>query len=135
MPLPYESAITGFTDLISEFITDDDLKNKLDFEAQKLKFELDKELLKTTTSPKIDALVKLLIATRDIIIPMLRPVGSIAMAGFGAYCATHDVVLSDTLQTLLFGAPLAYGASRHSDKANAHKTERARLDLNGEDFD
>lgn len=136
MSLPYENAISGITDLISEFITDDDLRAKLDFEAEKLRFELDKVLLNTTTSPKMDAFIKLLIATRDIILPMIRPIGSLLMALFGAYCVTEGIQLSEPIQYALFGAPLAYGASRHTDKANQHKTNRARLNsVTDEDFD
>ncbi len=38
MPAPYESAITSTFGFLSELVTDDDLKNKLDFEKEKLKF-------------------------------------------------------------------------------------------------
>lgn len=116
MSAPYEKAIEGFTGLVSEWITDDDLRAKLDFEGEKLRFELDKVLLSTTTHPRVDALVKILIALRDIVIPMLRPVGSMALAAFGAYCLSNDIELSDTLQVVLFGAPVGWGVSRHVEK-------------------
>lgn len=125
---PYEQAISGITDLISEFITDDDLRAKLDFETEKLKFELDKVLLSTTTTPRMDAFIKLLIATRDIIIPLFRPVGSVAMACFGAYCVVNDIVIPDAIQMALFGSPLAYGASRHQAKKDSQKTERVKIE-------
>ena len=127
--LPYESVINGFTGLISEFITDDDLKNKLDFEAKKLKFELDKTLLQTNTTPNVDAFVKIMIAMRDIIIPMFRPVGSAVMSCFGAYCIYAGIVLPESIQYLLFGSPLAYGVSRHLDKGNKQKTKREAIRL------
>ncbi len=123
----YEKAIEGITNLISEYITDDDLVAKLNFETEKLKFELDKALLSTTTTPRMDAFVKLLIATRDIIIPLLRPLGSLAMACFAAYCAYKHIQLPEAIQYALFGAPLAYGTSRHANKKDEQKTQRAKI--------
>ncbi len=123
----YEKAIEGITGLFSELITDDDLRSKLDFETDKLRFELDKELLKTTTSPNMDAFIKLMIAMRDIIIPLVRPLGSLAMALFGAWCIKNNIELSEPIQYALFGAPLAYGASRHTEKANKEKTIRRKV--------
>lgn len=134
----YDAALKSFANLASELVTDDDLKAKLDFEAEKLKFELDKVLLQTTTTPKTDAFVKILIAVRDVVIPLLRPVGSLLMALFGAYCVTNGIELSETIQVALFGSPLAYGVSRHSAKKDEQLTERLKLkrsNLDGEDFD
>jgi len=131
----YEKAIEGITGLFSELITDDDLRAKLDFETEKLRFELDKVLLKTTTTPNMDAFVKLLIATRDIIIPLIRPLGSLLMALFGAWCISEGIELSEPIQYALFGAPLAYGASRHADKANKEKTRRREIQAKNDDDD
>lgn len=125
---PYEQAISGITNLISEFISDDDLRAKLDFETEKLKFELDKVLLSTTTTPRMDAFIKLLIATRDIIIPLFRPAGSMAMACFGAYCVINNIIIPEVIQVALFGSPLAYGASRHQSKKDNQKTERVKIE-------
>ncbi len=130
----YEKAIEGITSLLSEVIDDGDMRAKLDFEIEKLKFELDKALLSSTTTPKIDATVKLLIATRDIIIPMLRPVGSFAMAGFGAYCISEGIELSEPIQIALFGAPIGYGASRHAAKKDEQRTERAKVKVDWDDI-
>lgn len=127
MSAPYESSLNGFFSLVSEWIDDDDLRAKLEFEKEKLKFELDKTLLGTSTTPKVDAFVKLLIATRDIIIPMMRPVGSLALAGFAAYCAANDIMLPDYVQVMLYGAPVGYGVSRHNDKKEKEKTKRAKI--------
>ncbi len=124
----YEKAIEGITNLISEYITDDDLIAKLDFEKEKLKFELDKMLLNTNTTPRMDAFIKLLVATRDIIIPLIRPLGSLMLAGFGAWCVSNGIELSEPVQYALFGAPLAYGTSRHIDKGNKEKTRRAEIE-------
>ena len=135
MKAPYESAVEGFFGVVSEFITDDDKIAELRFESDKLKFELDKVLLNTTTHPKVDALVKLLIATRDIIIPMLRPVGSIAMAGFGAYCIDKGIELSPTMQAVLFGAPVAWGTSRHIEKGKQKQRNNTSEDENADIWD
>jgi len=137
MPAPYESAITSTFSFLSELVTDEDLKAKLEFEEAKLRFELDKTLLSTTTSPGMDSFVKLMIATRDIIIPLFRPLGSLLMAGFAAYCIAKGIMLPEYIQTMLFGAPLAYGTSRHVDKGNQQKIERSKIKSSeyDEDFD
>ena len=123
----YGEAIEGITNLISEFITDDDLRAKLDFETKKLEFELDKVLLSTTTTPRMDAFVKLLVATRDIIIPLIRPIASVAMACFAAYCTTENIPLPSYVQEALFGAPVLYGTSRHIAKKEEQKTKRVAI--------
>lgn len=115
------------TDLISEFIEDPDKRNAISLEMAKLEHAIDVALLNTKTSPFVDGLVKILIATRDIIIPMLRPLGSFAMAGFGAYCAAEGIELPEYIQAALFGAPVAWGASRHAGKREAEKTQRAAI--------
>ncbi len=135
----YDKAIEGITSLFSELITDDDLLAKLQFETDKLQFELDKALLQTTTTPRTDAFVKLMIATRDIIIPLFRPIGAMMMSMFGAWCISEGIVLSEGVQIALFGSPLAYGASRHNAKKDEQKTERAKVlrgaKVTDEDFD
>ncbi len=135
----YEKAITGITDLVSEFITDDDLQAKLDFKVEKLRFELDKELLKSKTTPKVDALVKFMIALRDIILPLFRPLGSVALAGFGAYCVVEGIYLPEYIQVALFGSPLAYGAARGADKKRVEQTKQIQAqyepELKDDDFD
>ena len=123
----YADAIKGFTDLVSEWIEDKDLKSKLEFEGKKLEFELDKLLLTTKTTPKTDATIKIMLASRDIVIPMFRPVGAVLLAAFGAYCTTKGIVLPEYVQAMLFGSPLAYGASRHSSKKDEQKTKRVEI--------
>lgn len=137
------SAVANFgsevTGLIDQFVEDKDLKNKLTHELQikmlTLKHTLDMALIQTKTTPKVDAFVKILFAIKDIIIPLFRPVGSIALAAFGGYCMTNGVELSDTLQIALFGQTGLYGYSRHQDKKQKNQL-KAKLKSEGvEDFD
>lgn len=109
-------AIKSVSDLISEFIEDPDKKAELTV-------KLSEVLLTTTTTPKTDAFVKILLAFRDIIIPMFRPVGSIAMAVFGAWCIKEGVELPEPIQYILFGAPIGWGLSRHGEKKAKAESE------------
>jgi hypothetical protein len=135
MSAPYESAVTSVFSFFSELVTDDDLKAKLVFEEAKLRFALDQILLTTQTTPKVDAAVKVLMALRDIVIPMFRPLGAACMTAFGAYCMMNGIELSEPIQYLLFGAPIGYGVSRHVDKKEQQKTIRAKSRVIDEDFE
>jgi hypothetical protein len=133
MSAPYSKAIEGVTNLLDQFIDDGDLRAKLDFEVQKLKFELDKLLLTTTTTPRTDSFVKILLAFRDIILPMLRPLGAAAMTSFAAYCSLEGIELDSGLQAILYGAFPAWGASRHVNKQNEQKTKQYQSKHNEDD--
>lgn len=126
MSLPYERAITSVSGVLSELITDKDLRAKLEF-------EMAKALLTTTTTPKVDATVKLLMALRDLAIPLFRPVGSVALAAFGAYCVTNGIELPEYISVMLFGAPLGWGMSRHKEKTTAKPKRGANV--TDEDFE
>ena len=62
--MAWSKALNSVTDLISEFIEDPD-------KQAELKYKLSEALLRTTTTPKTDAFVKILIAFRDIILPLI----------------------------------------------------------------
>lgn len=122
MKAPGETAIESITGLISEFITDPD-------KAAEFRFKLDQTLLQTITTPRTDAFVKILIATRDIIIPMIRPLGAAAMTAAGLYFQYKGIEVDTTIEALTVGAFPAWGASRHVNKQTQQReqTERATL--------
>jgi len=124
--MPWESAITGVKDLISEFIVDEDKKNQINYQIQELEFGLRENLLKTTTTPKVDAVVKLMIATKDVVIPMLRPVGAACMTAFGMYCHAKGISMETATQVIMDGAFPAWGASRHVAKKDELKVKKSR---------
>lgn len=124
MKMPWESAIEGITSLISEAITDGDLRAKLQVELEKIRSGITLELLKSKTTPRTDAFVKILIAFRDIVIPLFRPIGSACMFAFGAYCLENNITISEPLQIMLFGAPVGWGYSRHKEKGEKIKRKK-----------
>ena len=95
-----------------KLIEDKDKKTEFAFKTQELTFKTMEVLLQTKTYPFVDALVKLMYAAKVFI----RPIGSLAMAGFAAYCAVNNIELNEVIQTTLFGAPVAWGVSRHVEK-------------------
>ena len=102
--------------IADKLVMDKDKYAELEFKKAENEHDARMALLQVTTTPNIDAFVKLMMAFRDVIIPMFRPVGSIAMAAFGAYAVQNGLDISEPVQIALFGAPLAWGASRHAEK-------------------
>jgi len=140
MSAPYEKAITGITGLFSELIDDDDLRAKLEFETDKLRFELDKVLLSTQTNPYVDGGVKVLIAIRDIIIPMLRPLGAAYITYMGIDMGTAELAADGEVSAFTVGLSAAFpswGVSRHVNKNNEQKTQRVKrgAHVTDEDFE
>lgn len=121
MKMPWTSVIENLSQLASEFIEDPDKKREIDYKIQELAFDLRRSLLNTVTTPKVDAFVKLLIAFRDIILPLLRPVGAACMTAFGMYCHYKGIEVDGAVHAMLDGAFPAWGASRHVHKSNELK--------------
>ena len=127
--MSWSNVFSGVTDLVSEFITDPDKQAEISLKLQELEVEKDNLLLSTSTTPQTDAFVKILIAFKNVIIPMFRPLGSAIMAGFAGYCVLHEIMLPEYIQVMLFGAPVGWGYSRHKGKAKGkHHTKEADQD-------
>lgn len=99
-----------------KLIEDKDKRNEYAFKAMELTNDMALKLLDTKTYPWIDALVKLAYAGEAIVKGLLRPLGSLVLAGFAAYCDIKGIELSGAVETLLYGSPLAWGYSRHQEK-------------------
>jgi hypothetical protein len=110
------AGVVALSNLVSEFIEDPDKKSEIALEFKRLETDLDQALLGTVTTPKTDAFVKVLIAFRDIILPLLRPLGAAAMTGFAAYLTYHEIPIDGAVEAVLYGAFPAWGASRHANK-------------------
>lgn len=121
MKMPWTSLIDGITGLASEWIEDPDKRNEFNFKIRELDFKLRETLLTVKTTPKTDAFVKILIAFRDIILPMMRPIGAAAMTAFGMYCHLKGIDIGETSQVVMDGAFPAWGASRHVHKMKAEQ--------------
>ncbi len=137
MKFPWESAIESVTGLISELTIDDDKQAEIRLELEKVRAGIQKQLLSTTTTPKVDATVKLLIAFKDIVLPLLRPLGAALMTAFGAYCTYKEIPIDGATEAILIGAFPAWGASRHSNKnhSETQRTQRAKDSGWDEDMD
>lgn len=121
------------TSIFDKMVMDKDKYAELQFKRVELTYKLRSDLLKQTTTPKMDAVVKLLVTINDVILPLLRPLGSLALAGFAAYCATNQIDLGETVETMLFGAPLAWGTSRHFNKQESEKTKQVAFEADWDD--
>lgn len=115
------SILTAATTIGDKLIVDQDKKIEFAFKTLELAQRSMEVLLNTKTYPWVDGIVKLLYAIKELIVPMFRPVGSFAMAAFAAYCDIKEIPLSDTVSTILYGAPVAWGTSRHMEKSRKPK--------------
>lgn len=113
------SVLGGIFNIGDKLIEDKDKKNEFAFKALELTNVLAVKLLDTPTYKWVDALVKLSYASEQLVKGLLRPIGSLALAGYAAYCDTHGIQLSETVQVLLYGAPVGWGVSRHAEKRNS----------------
>lgn len=105
------TVLSGLFKLGDKYIEDKDKKAELFTTAMTT-------MLNTTTYKWVDALVKLSYAGEQITKGLLRPLGSFALAGFAMYCQVNSIELDIALQTFLYGAPAAWGTSRHIEKSN-----------------
>lgn len=133
MKMPWTSLIDNISGLASEFIEDPDKRNELMFKVKELEFSLRETLLATKTNPWVDGFVKLLIAFRDIILPMMRPLGAFYLSYMGVDMAQAELAAGGEVSALSAGLAAAFpgwGASRHvnKNKEQEEKTKRHRKD-------
>jgi hypothetical protein len=117
---------TKLIDVIGEVVEDKDKRNELNKEVVDAMFDWQKTMLSTTTTPKVDAFVKLLYAFRDVVIPMLRPVGAAAMTAFGLYAHYKGIQIDPVMHGIVDSAFPGWMASRHVTKAEEAKKEAAK---------
>lgn len=130
MKMPWTSLIDSISGLASEFIEDPDKRNELMFKVQQLEFSLRETLLTTKTNPWVDGFVKILIAFRDIILPMLRPLGAFYLSYMGVDMAQIELAAGDEISTLSAGLATAFpawGASRHVNKNKEQEEQTKRV--------
>lgn len=123
MKMPWTALIDSVSSLASEFIEDKDKLNEINLKIRELESKVTTTLLSTKTTPKADAFVKILIAFRDIVVPLLRPVGASCMTAVGLYCHLNGVEIDGATHAMIDGAFPAWGASRH---VNKHKEEEEK---------
>lgn len=112
------NALTGIMGLADQYILDKDKLIEFRFRALELNIQAQETLLKTNTTPWVDAVVKLMYALNMF----WRPFVGAAMTAFGAYCHYKGIEMDAALHAVFDGAFPAWGASRHMEKIkNADK--------------
>jgi len=111
------SIIPSLIDLGSELIEDKDKRNEYAFKLAELGLDIEKANLTQKTTPKVDAIVKLIYAIK----PLIRPIGGALMTAFGAYCHYKQIPIDPVIHGIFDGALPAYGVSRHTEKAKRAK--------------
>lgn len=113
-------ALTGIVELAKKLIPDKDKLAELEAEVKQAQNALDQLILNTTTTPWVDALVKLLYAAERFI----RPLGAAAMTAFGLYAHLKGLNIDPMTHGLIDGAFPAWGASRHVHQNNRIKKDK-----------
>jgi hypothetical protein len=121
-------------DVIGEGVEDKDKKNQLNKEVLEVTLDWQKTVLSTVTTPKMDAFVKFLYAFRDVILPMLRPVGSAIITGIGLYFHYKGIQIDPVTHGIIDGAFPGWMASRHVEKNKQKEIERETAKRNPGDF-
>ena len=112
--------------ILDQYVEDKDLKAKLGFELSRLQIDMQRTVVTMSTTPTMDAFVKLLYATRDVIIPMLRPLGASLLTGAAVYMEMHHVAMPEWLTAMLGSAFPSWMVSRHLDKRTEKIEETKR---------
>jgi len=113
-------------DVIDQLVEDKDLKLQLTKEMRQLEISSMETLVKTQTTPWVDALVKLMYAS----VALVRPLTSVGVFLFGLAFPEKLSALYEIDQTLgtvagaaVFGSAPAWGISRHLEKKKKSVTK------------
>lgn len=127
--------ISPVTNIADKLILDKDKYAELKFRELELREKRAMKLLTITTTPKIDAVVKILYTIKDVIIPMFRPLGAAAMTAFGVYAHLKGLNIDPVVQGIFDGAFPAWGLSRHVNKQTDSKQNKGRNPVSDADFE
>ncbi len=132
---PYEKVAESALSIIDQFVDDGDL-------ALKLKNELQVMLLTTKTTGFVDGFVKIMFAFRDLILPLLRPLGAFYLTTLGVDMGIAELAAEGNISAMSVGLTAAFPGwmgSRHVDKSNKQKLERDKVlrgaNVTDEDFE
>lgn len=103
--------------LAGELIEDKDKRNEFNMKIAESRDQFNIAVLTMKTTPRIDALVKLLYAFNSL----WRPLGGAIMTGFAIYASIKGIELDPTMNTVLISAFPAWGVSRHVTKNKEKK--------------
>ena len=129
----------GVISIIDQVVEDKDAKRESIKEVVRMTFDFQKAVLQMQTTPKVDAIVKLLYAFRDVVLPMLRPLGSALLSGFTAFAIYKNIPIPPVLDVVMGSAFPSWMVSRHLNKTSELKerelTRRMRGDLTHDEDD
>lgn len=89
----WDTVVESLLALGGKYIDDKTKQMEFATEVAKLGLQTQQVILEDKTSPFVDGLVKLMYASKDVLIPLLRPLGSAALSAFSAYCAYKHIDL------------------------------------------
>ncbi len=127
--------ISPITNIADKLIIDKDKYAEIQLRKIEIKAEARDKLLSITTTPTVDAMVKLAIAMKDVFIPLMRPVISSGMMLFAIYAANKGIELSAPLEAVLVAAFPAWGTARWNEKKDSEKTKRKEMEYTEWDDD
>jgi len=122
------SLISPVTSIADKMVMDKDKYADLQFKKLELKAKARSELLKITTTPNVDAFIKIVMAFNDVILPLLRPLGGALMTAFGAYCLYKGIDINELTQGALVGAFPAWMVDRGIDKHRKGKLRSKEIE-------
>ncbi|MEW8042035.1 MAG: hypothetical protein AB2765_14795 [Candidatus Thiodiazotropha endolucinida] len=125
MKTPYESIESVFTGVIGlgrELITDKDKLIEFEYKTKELQLRSMDSLLQTTTTPFVDATVKIIYA----FVALMRPLGTAAMTAFGLYAHYKQIPIDTGVHAAIDGAFPAWGVSRHMNKTKEQEEKTKR---------
>lgn len=130
----FSALISPVTKIADKMIMDKDKYAELQFKRDEHRHKEKVKLLSITTTPRIDAIVKLLYAIKDVVIPTLRPLGSAAMTAFGLWAHYKGLDIDLGLHALMDGAFPGWMGSRHINKQTETKAKVDRNPVTEDDF-
>lgn len=113
--------LSPVTSIANKLVMDKTKYAELQQRKEDNKHKREMKLLTITTTPNIDAFVKVLYAIKDVVIPMLRPLGSAAMTAFGLWAHYKGLDIDLGLHALMDSAFPGWMTSRHINKQTEAK--------------
>lgn len=112
--------------IIDQLVDDGDLAAKLKNQLLTEQMNFIQTLL---VSKDVPGYVKLMVALRDFILPMMRPIGGFVLTAGAAWMAAKGIELPDYLMAAMAGAFPGWVVSRHIDKKQEREQETRREEV------
>src|SRR5690606_10746909 len=113
---PIAGIFNNIIGLGKEFVVDKDKQIEFAFKIAELQHDLLAQVMTMQTTPKVDAFVKILYAIKELVIPMLRPIGTGLITAFGLYAHYKGIQIPEAIHAGLDAAFGTWVYSRHVEK-------------------